>query len=176
MSGAVHTVDRTGWPAGPWDGEPDKLEWRDEATGRPCLIVRNPRGALCGYVGVDAAHPWHGVGYSACAQKPACSEDAYYCDHTPTARVSVHGGLTYSDACHGSICHVPAPGEADDVWWFGFDCLHHMDLAPGNEADGWNRMIGTPTGDLGGGTAYRDVAYVKAEVAKLAQQIHEVRA
>lgn len=25
-------VDRTGWAAGPWDSEPDKLQWVDEAT------------------------------------------------------------------------------------------------------------------------------------------------
>lgn len=35
--------------------------------------------------------------------------------------LAVHGGLTYSDRCHDDICHVPAPGEPDDVWWFGFD-------------------------------------------------------
>jgi hypothetical protein len=38
-------VDRTGWPPGPWDDEPDRIEWIDEATGQPCLMRRNGFGA-----------------------------------------------------------------------------------------------------------------------------------
>jgi hypothetical protein len=56
QSAAEHVVDRTGWPAGEWDGEPDKLFWTDATTGLPCLIVRNRMGALCGYVAVDSTH------------------------------------------------------------------------------------------------------------------------
>ena len=35
------TQDKRTWPRGVWDDEPDKKQWRDEATGYPCLIVRN---------------------------------------------------------------------------------------------------------------------------------------
>lgn len=45
-------VDKSGWARGVWDSEPDKIQWQDAETGLPCLIVRGPVGALCGYVGV----------------------------------------------------------------------------------------------------------------------------
>lgn len=50
------TKDKSEWPRGQWDDEPDKMQWLDEATGRPCLIVRNSFGGLCGYMGVDKSH------------------------------------------------------------------------------------------------------------------------
>ena len=74
-------IDKTDWLRGPWDSEPDKIQWRDEATGLPCLIVRGPAGSLCGYVGVAPGHPWHGKHY----------DDG--CD------VDVHGGLTFAHGC-----------------------------------------------------------------------------
>lgn len=55
------TIDKSTWPRGPWDDEPDKVQWEDAATELPCLIVRNGLGALCGYVGVPEGHPWHGI-------------------------------------------------------------------------------------------------------------------
>lgn len=40
-------------PEGPWDLEPDAMQWGDEGTGLPCLILRNEdAGNWCGYVGV----------------------------------------------------------------------------------------------------------------------------
>lgn len=70
-------------------------------------------GTLCGYVAVPPSHPWHGVPYD-------------------NIDVSTHGGLTYSDSCDddGPICHVPSPGESDEVWWVGFDCGHCYDVMP----------------------------------------------
>lgn len=56
------------FPAGPWQDEPDKAQWVDEATNLDCLMVRNPMGALCGYVGVPREHPWYGKGYSECTE------------------------------------------------------------------------------------------------------------
>ena len=37
------TIDRAalGWPAGPWDGEPDKVQWPDAATGLPWRVPSN---------------------------------------------------------------------------------------------------------------------------------------
>ena len=44
------TVDRTEFPRGPWDEEPDYFFFRHEGT--PCLVVRNSvLGHLCGYAG-----------------------------------------------------------------------------------------------------------------------------
>src|SRR5262249_33432277 len=54
-------VDRTGWPAGPWDTEPDREDF--EHVGLACLALRHPEyGNWCGYVGVSATHPLYGVG------------------------------------------------------------------------------------------------------------------
>ena len=93
MIAATHeTVDRSGWSAGPWDGEPDRAEWRT-AAGLTALAVRVAhRGAWCGYVAVPSGHPCHGEGYDADA----------------TADISVHGGLNYADKCSGEVCHVPS--------------------------------------------------------------------
>lgn len=147
----------------PWETEEDRYEWRDERTGLPCLIVRNPEGALCGYVAVPPGHPWHGVAYSDCMSTPRCAEP--WCEHLPQERLRVHGGLTYSGRCEGYICHVPAPGAPDDVWWFGFDCAHAGDLVP--------RLSEIYPGERWH-CEYRDVTYVRAEVALLAEQLAEI--
>lgn len=163
MSSALEyrTVDKSGWPRGPWDDEPDKAQWRDQATGLPCLIHRGPSGALCGYVGVAADHPWHGHDYR---------DDRLFA-------VEVHGGLTFSDGCqHGDdpstgICHVPEPGEPDDVWWFGFDCAHFGDMSgmAWRTSDPESSFLHSIA--LSDGYRYRDVAYVRSECARLAAQI-----
>ncbi len=49
MSAEWHLADRTGWPPGEWDSEPDKISW--EYAGLQCDAVRHPRlGNWCGYV------------------------------------------------------------------------------------------------------------------------------
>lgn len=132
-------ADRSRWMPGPWDQEPDRLEWRDR--GFACIIVRQrSRGHLCGYLGVPPGHPWHG--------KNDGNIDA-----------DVHGGLTYASECNGAVCHVPQAGESDDVWWLGFDCAHGGDSAPITR-DPYYHESG----------AYRNVAYVKAECARLVTQ------
>jgi hypothetical protein len=172
-------VDPSLAPRGPWDDEPDKAQWIDEATGLDCLIVRNPIGALCGYVGVPENHPWHGKDYSDCLRPDCDSDDSWsHYDHSPGAGVDVHGGLTFAAACHPSeegeshgICHVPEPGRPDNVWWFGFDCAHAYDLAPGmvmsDRAMGWASS---------GEDIYRTFAYVQRECADLAQQLAAITA
>lgn len=152
QSAAEHVVDRTGWPAGEWDGEPDKLSWTDATTGLPCLIVRNRMGALCGYVAVDSTHRLYRTDYDRI-----------------DADIDVHGGLTYSDACQGAICHVPEPGKPDDVWWFGFDCLHSGDVAPDDVAPDMLTRTGRDWH-----ARYRNVAYVRRECERLAAQLKAV--
>jgi len=49
-------MDRSAWPPGPWDNEPDSVSWVS-AVGLPCEMRRNGRGAWCGYVGADPKHP-----------------------------------------------------------------------------------------------------------------------
>lgn len=64
-------VDKSKWERGEWDKEPDKIQFEDPETKLPCLIVRGPSGALCGYVGVSEGHPFFGLDYSSCSLKEA---------------------------------------------------------------------------------------------------------
>jgi hypothetical protein len=144
-------VDKTGWGEGPWQTEPDREQWTH--AGYACLILRHPHGGyLCGYVGVDRAHPAYG--------KHPLREDV---------DATAHQDLNYGSACEGLICHVPEPGMPDDVWWLGFDCGHAFDVAPGLEARerarGWPPIL-TPLMPV-----YRTFPYVKRETEKLADQL-----
>lgn len=105
-----HKTDRTGWPKGPWDGEPDRVDFISH--GLSCLLLRGPVGSWCGYVGVPEEHPAFGKDY----------------EHID---VNIHGGLTYAAECRGHICHKPEPGMPEKVWWLGFDTAHCGDLSPG---------------------------------------------
>lgn len=139
---------------GPWLDEPDRAEWRVE--GLPCIVRRIPLGTLCGYVAVPPRHPWHGMNYD-------------------FADVSVHGGLTYSEPCQHDVCHVvPESAKADEVWWFGFDCAHYLDVIPQMAYQALLR--GSHGGGLFEGATYKDLAYVANETTELAQQIAAVPA
>jgi hypothetical protein len=169
------TIDKSEWGDGPWQQEPDKRQWTDEATGLPCLIVRSRLGGnLCGYVGVPPSHPAHGAAYG--------PKD--YCHPTnleaAIEAIPVHGGLTFAAGCgHGdestSICHIPEPGEPDDVWWFGFDCAHYQDYSPGLAATikrfsspEWMKIRLLDE-------SYRDVSFVENEIRVLAAGLAEMQ-
>lgn len=148
---------------GPWNAEPNRVEfWH---AGLPCLILRN-RGPLCGYVAVPPGHPLHGRGYEALSV------------------VVVHGGLTYAGTRVGDVCHVPAEGEPDDVWWFGFDCSHCGDYRPRPvalkailDAEGLGRgdrqvrVARTRAEHDWRSESYKGIEYVRAEVERLAEQL-----
>lgn len=153
-------IDKSAWGPGPWQEEPDRVEWR--AHGFPVLMVRQPEaGHWCGYVGVPPGHPWFG-------KRGDDWED-------PTFRgVDVHGGITYSDACRGEVCHIPAPGEPDDVWWHGFDCAHYNDISPGRAAR--EQGLGLAPWPAPPMASYKDVAYVRRQAERLAEQAREVAA
>ncbi len=139
-------VDKTDWPDGPWLEEPDKIQWQDEATKLPCLIVRNSHGVLCGYVGVPKGHPWYEQDYM-------------------DIGANVHGGLTYADHCDGErICHKVEPGEDDDVWWLGFDCNHLGDKCPAQPIPGL----------MGERPIYRNIPYVREQCQQLAMEVKSV--
>lgn len=166
------TIDKSAWGEGMWTDEPDKIQFTDETTGLPCLIVRGPSGSLCGYVGVSEGHPWFGCRYDS----PVNTIGGTWGD-CPATLTEVHGALTYSKPCQGddeedrSICHIPEPGQPDHVWWFGFDCAHLGDLSPA-----WD-LLTTRLGDSGrDGEQYRDVAYVRGQCASLAAQLATVGA
>lgn len=105
------TIDKSAWGEGPWQTEPDREEWTDEATGYPCVAVRHPSmGHWCGYVGVPDGHPLHGKGYD-----------------------EAHGDEIEEWTFGGK---EPGGGERDDraSQWFGFDFAHCYDLVPGMAA------------------------------------------
>jgi len=160
-------VNKSEWGPGPWQDEPDKINWTDGDTGLPCMIVRGPSGALCGYVAVTAEHRLHGVEYM----------DPKF------EGLHAHGGITFTDRCqpnddgHG-ICHVPEPGQPDDVWWIGFDCAHGYDVMPALERtmreagmDSTNlRMEAT---EYWPASIYKTVSYVMNECRDLAAQLSQ---
>jgi len=159
--GAVASRDpaavRAVMPAGPWTHEPDRVEWR--AHGFPCLIVRHAESwHLCGYVGVEPGHPWHGVSLV----------DAEWVEG---GHPKVHGGITYSAECAGHICHVARPGEPEHVWWHGFDACHAFDLSPFDlTRPGYGRLRASRRPE-----EYRTIEYMVAEAEKLARQAAALR-
>ena len=160
------------WATGPWQSEPDKIQWQDKATKLPCLIVRQPNhGGLCGYVGVPKKHGLHGTNYDPPAKsskrkrqrKKNNRKREFLCG------INVHGGLTFSGFCfegkfaEKGVCHVPGPGEEDKVWWFGFDTAHCDDMSPAIIA-----MLPEIKSFRG---EYRNVPFMKTEIEGLAAQL-----
>lgn len=139
---------------GPWQQEPDKVQWIDDATDLDCLIVRNHFGGLCGYVGVPPGH--HAYGSSG-------------------EGLSAHGDVNYADVCQpeatpsDGVCHVPVEGRPDGLWWLGFDCGHAWDLMPRMQAE--MERTGRPEVDDIFGQTYKTIEYVTAEVEQLARQL-----
>lgn len=145
------TVDKSGWGSGPWVDEPDKIQWPDEETGLPCLMVRNDwSGSWCGYVGVHEQHRLFEMEYME-------FEGA----------LEVHGGVTFTSKCSPDanvstgICHLVDKGESSDVWWIGFDCGHSGDKMPSAKCLSSGLVNGI----------YRDRAYVEENCRYLASQL-----
>lgn len=84
-------------------------------------------------------------------------------------RVSLENYPIWREQMEAStICHVGGEGH---VWWLGFDTAHALDLMPAMDAT--MRRIRAPRAlrshDLT--DLYRDLTYVTAQVAELAQQL-----
>jgi hypothetical protein len=170
-----YLVDESRFGDGPWLGEPSSLHFKT-AEGFDAVILRaRHSGALLGYVGVPASHPWHGKQYHHRVtatreqlEQPVDTDKLSFIsmfthalsDHDSNevsidCLIRVHGGLTYSDRGYSRI------GEDPRYWYFGFDCAHYRDLCPAYQ------------GFTGDGT-YRDIGYVKAEIAALSRQLAAV--
>lgn len=184
---------------GPWNDEPDHANF--EHAGFPCMLHRNRMGGWCGYVAVPPGHVLHGKKCSDRVQIPdawrervvdldktsvmglfveACGEAGADGCASMDCVLQVHGGVTYASACQGELCHVPKPGEPDNVWWIGFDCGHSGDLLPGmlamEKQHGWD----APDHPLSlrsyrSRDVYRDQAYVTQETKNLAEQLRELQ-
>jgi hypothetical protein len=135
-------TDRTNWNRGPWDNEPDRVDFI--TSGYAAFTLRGPHGSWCGYVGVPVNHPVYGKDYG----------------DNETETLDVHGGITYASKCAGAICHIPAPGMPDEVWWLGFDTAHYMDLSP---TDNFHETA-----------TYKDIGYIIAECVRFAKQLREM--
>jgi hypothetical protein len=189
------TVDKSTWPRGAWDQEPDKVQWIDEATGLDCLIVRNGGGALCGYVGVGPSHPSHQQDYN-------------------DVDVDVHGGLTFSDTCadasrenfvrwqqsvpsmrleaarhpHGDaarrLAEVGHLEDDFDGWqrWMESVAICHLPQSGQPDRVWWLGFDCAHLGDISpaydglrrsgyGDDTYKDIGYVTNEVTRLASQL-----
>lgn len=153
-AGKPHDVDRSRWPAGPWDREPDRADWRTRA-GLHAIALRNPSGFWCGYVGVPPKHP---------ALEKYRGDDA---------DLDVHGGITYGPtACRGNVCHLAPAGEPDELHWYGFDCAHLGDLWPKDLVIA--RDLGPEFAKAGGYARegeYRSLAFVRRQCEALARQL-----
>ena len=153
------------WPSGPWHNEPDLGEFK--VAGLRCAIIRHPElGHLCGYVHVPRGHPLDGVSSSdrvrvplaflKFPREPAGPMSLFFDENNEpcveallTLQLHVHGGITYSK-------HIA--GGSGKGTWFGFDCCHCGDRAPGNTHS-------AP------GEEYRDWEYVVGETERLAEQL-----
>jgi len=144
-------MDKTNWESGPWQHEPDRVAWTTRA-GLPALLVRQEKwGNWIGYVAVPPGHPLHGK-------------------HYREVDARVHGGVTYAAPCGECICHVPAVGDAEGAWWFGFDAGHAFDQKPGFDAE-MRALIGSrPSLEM---ETYRDEAYMLDQCEDLAAQLAE---
>lgn len=65
------SLDKSSWPRGEWDNEPDYLAWIEEDLH--CAVIRTESGHLCGYVMLPDN-----------------------CPELNEADLSVHGGITYN--------------------------------------------------------------------------------
>lgn len=134
--------------AEPWHNEPNRVAWRDPATGLPCLILRGPMGALCGYVRVPRDHALHGK---------------HYQQRGIERRLNAHGGITFSGCLRNR--------RMKRGHWFGFDCAHWCDFVPGLEelAKKLPRMVGFQQESQ----VYRTIDFVRRECTSLAAQLAE---
>lgn len=114
------------------------------AMGYRAVIIKQPMGHLCGYVGISTSHPLHGFNY----------------DDDEIPSLNVHGGLTYS----GGESNYPISND-ENLWWYGFDCAHHNDYVP---------KLAKRDPTLYTHTIYRDESYVTKECEELARQLKDI--
>jgi len=129
----------------PWENEPD--EWQAEMM----CAKRHPEFLnWCGYVAVGPQHPLHGAEM----------------DDERLSGLDVHGGITWARD------HAPSEESSGELWWFGFDCAHAWDYAPGLVARIRELRLEPPLFPRG---TYRDLEYVKAQCMGLARQLARYR-
>lgn len=154
-------IPKSQWGEGPWQSEPDRKEWVDQATGLHCIINRAPvTGALCGYVGIPTSHPawglhYDGVDHFAAQQRherwkvnmmerPGNMDFGDWLEKSPVEPElpldPVVGEGVRNIEVHGGLTysdrhHAQIGCQSDkSLWWFGFDCSHAWDISPAMDA------------------------------------------
>lgn len=135
-----------------------KKDWVTKA-GLRASIVMVDLGFHCGYVGVPAVHPLHGVDYM--QTSPALGD-------SPESVFDVHGGITFAGDGKGEY-----PVKSD-LWWFGYDCGHSWDAASPEHIEKMMQIYPyRPFMWSGAGRTFRDLDYCVNECERLAEQIVE---
>jgi hypothetical protein len=179
---------KSSWGVGPWQHEPDRVEWNDERTGLACRIIRNMIfGNLCGYVGVPPTHPYFGwdrdddIKLAPGDLDDATIDDVGVVDALIYAleggtekgtiplsmTLKAHHGITWSGELAGG-----GDAQTSRLWWFGFDCGHAWDVSPAMD-----RLFDRYKIDehpIIPDRKYRDIDYVRKEVTALAFQLRQL--
>jgi hypothetical protein len=141
------------WGKGPWDSEPDKITWQDPATGAYCYMSRHMDfGFWCGYVAVLPGHKYYRVDYNTLMN--AFDWDA------PVSELTFSGEKGFEEnSVPIDILHT--------LHWFGFDCGHAGELAPGIRIA---EVLKYDPPEI-----YRDQRYVENECIKLAKWLESIK-
>lgn len=128
-----------------------------------CVVIRQPYGHYCGYVGVRKESKLYGLDYHV--------SEVEYDDETMNPidiiiseeqkginDISVHGGLTYAGEAMSAIEDI----FGNHYWFFGFDCAHYGDA----------RILDIVSFDSS--AVYRDYKYVEEQVKNLSNQLKEI--
>lgn len=159
ISRQIPDKDALDLPKGVWLDEDDFVLWICAETGYECFLIRNDfTFTLCGYVGLPANHPLHGLHY----------HDPLFTEHTLGKGIQVHGGLTYAGT------YQPQPLYFGDnlpksTWAFGFDTAHSHDFPP--LLSQHMKRMGMQELSFFRKDNYRTIEYVKKEVLLLAKQL-----
>jgi hypothetical protein len=187
--------DRTGWPAGPWDGEPDRATWMHDETGARCTLRRGPLGSWCGYVGLRPNHPVAGVDYRKVEISVIELTYGHYCEsinEDEWIRYRLHReswvteSLIYPHGDAARYLREDRKGNTstldgyrkwmqhwvlchDDcphgLWWLGFDTAHVMDIVPGILAHSPDRSWAFPN------ATYKTLDWMIDETNRLATEL-----
>lgn len=135
-----------------------KKDWVTKA-GLRAAIVMGDLGFHCGYVGVPAGHPLHGVDYGQTSPALGDSLESVF---------DAHGGITFVGDGEGEY-----PVKSD-LWWFGYDCGHAWDAPSPEHVEKMKQKYPDKPfmWDFTGGE-FRDLDYCVKECERLAEQIVE---
>jgi len=135
---------------------PDRVLEKGTHLGHEYIITHNGLGYRCGYVKVEAGHPWHGL-------------------HYHDIQAEVYGRLTFTE--HDVPCNAEGP---DSGYWVGFDCAH-CDDAPDPElaftkiAKEYIAIISDTNRPFGYFQTIKTIEYVRNECFSLCVQAAAVK-